>query len=440
MSVTILSLLILFFLSNNTARAAQIGQREILPGGMILLHSEKTSLPIITAVVIIKAGSVIEPSNKAGLANLTADLLNEGTKKRSSKNISEEIEFVGGTLGTSGGADYITVTLSVLKKDIDLGFDLLSDIILNPSFDPDEISRRKEIIKNSILRQKEDPGAIASKAFRKAVFGDHPYGRPTEGTEESLDGLIRSDLMDFHSLHFTPDNTIMAIVGDMDRQSAIALVMKYFGSWKGQKKDPVSVSSPSVGSRQEVIKINKNLTQSNIILGHLGISRDNPDYYALSVMNYILGGGGFSSRLMDNIRDDKGLAYDVHSSFSADKYSGSFQIALQTKNQSANSAINEILKEMQIMRTEPVSDKELNDSKSFLLGSFPLRIDSNAKIARFMTAVEYYGLGLDYADNYKKLISAITKDDILRVARKYLHPEKYVLVLVGDTDKAALAY
>ena len=157
-------------------------------------------------------------------------------------------------------------------------------------------------------------------------------------------------------------------------------------------------------------------------------------------MNYILGGGGFASRLMDNIRDNKGLAYDVHSNFSANKYSGSFQAGLQTKNESANTAIEETLKEMERIRTEQVTDKELSDAKSYLTGSFPLRIDSNRKIAGFLTSVEFYGLGLDYVDNYTKFIEAVTKDDILRVARKYLNTKNYVLIVVGDMEKAALKY
>ena len=198
--------------------------------------------------------------------------------------------------------------------------------------------------------------------------------------------------------------------------------------------------TPVFEDKPKVIKIQKTLTQANIILGHLGIKRDNPDYYAVSVMNYILGGGGFASRLMDNIRDNKGLAYDVHSTFSANKYSGSFQAGLQTKNESANTAIEETLKEMERIRTEQVTDKELSDAKSYLTGSFPLRIDSNRKIAGFLTSVEFYGLGLDYVDNYRKFIEAVTKDDILRVARKYLNTKNYVLVVVGDLEKAALKY
>lgn len=436
----ILLFLFLVFPFHASSYAASIAEREILDNGITLLHSGKTVLPIVTVAVAIKAGSVAEPPEKSGLANLTADLLNEGTKGRSSKQISDAIEFVGGSLSTSGGSDYITVSLSVLKKDIELGFDLLSDVILNPAFSDDEIKRRKTSIKNSIIQQKEEPDVIASKAFYEAVFGKHPYGRPVEGTEETLDRITREDISSFYKEHYLPNNTIVTVVGDISKTELNSLLKRYLMIW--QKKDNGELLLPTTEfkDKPKVIKIQKTLTQANIILGHLGIKRDNPDYYAVYVMNYILGGGGFVSRLMDNIRDNKGLAYDVHSSLSANKHSGSFQAGLQTKNESANTAIEEILKEMERISTEQVSDKELGDAKSYLTGSFPLRIDSNRKLAGFLTSVEFYELGLDYVDNYRKFIEAVTKDDILRVARKYLNTKNYVLVVVGDLEKAALKY
>jgi zinc protease len=427
-------------LFHSTVFAEQLARREVLPNGAVLLHAERTAVPIVKVVVAIKAGSILEPPEKAGLSNLTADLLNEGTKKRSSRDISDAIEFVGGSLATSGGFDYVTVGLSVLKKDVEMGFDLLSDIILNPSFSPEELKRRKKIISNSILQQKEEPGLVASKAFLKSVFVNHPYGWPVEGTEESLDSITRQDIVDFHRLFYTPNNTIVSVAGDISRSELVSLIDKYFKTWKPKKISGRSLPPLKIGNSAEVIKIHKNITQATIIIGHLGIKRSNPDYYAVSVMNYILGGGGFASRLMDNIRDDKGLSYDVRSSFSSRRYGGDFDVALQTKNQSANTAIDEIFSEMNRIKAEPVSDRELNDAKSYLIGSLPIRLDSNSKIARFLTAVEYYDLGLDYVEKYKRLISAVSKDDILRVAKEYLNTENFILVVVGDMKSADLKY
>ncbi|HYQ48252.1 MAG TPA: pitrilysin family protein, partial [Thermodesulfovibrionales bacterium] len=289
-------------------------------------------------------------------------------------------------------------------------------------------------------QQNEEPGVVASIAFSKAVFGEHPYGRQVQGTVETIPVITREGLVAFHEAQYAPNNTIISVVGDISKDELNLLLNKYFGDW--QQANVPGKELPPVEQKKNpaVIRIDKDLTQTNIILGHLGIARMNPDYYTVSVMNYILGGGGFASRLMDNIRDNRGLAYDVHSYFSASRYGGSFQAGLQTKNESANTAIAEVIKEMQRIQNEPVSDKELSDAKSYLTGSFPLRIDSNSKIAGFNLAVEYYGLGLDFVDRYPAIINAITKEDILRAAKKYLDPVNYVLVVVGNLDKAGLKY
>ena len=432
--------ILLTLLLASQAYAAPLAEREILSNNMVLLHAERKALPIVTVVMAVRAGSIVEPSDKAGLAYLTAALLNEGTAKRTSREISEAIEFVGGSLSASAGQDYATISLSVLKKDVDLGFDLLSDMVMNPAFNDDEINRKKKITKNWLVQQNEEPGAVASIAFSKAVFGKHPYARQVQGTVDSLDLISRQDIVDFHNTFFSPNNTIMSVVGDISRDELRSLLEKHLGKW--QQKTVTAIDLPAVRASDNptVIKINRDLVQANIIFGHVGISRDNPDYYAVSVMNYILGGGGFVSRLMDNIRDNKGLAYDVHSYFSASKFSGSFRAGLQTKNESANTAIDEVLREMERMRTGPVSNKELQDAKSYLTGSFPLRIDSNSKIAGFALAVEFNDLGLDYVDKYPSLINAVTKEDILRVANKYLDTKNYVLVVVGNIEKTKLRY
>lgn len=420
--------------------AGGVADREVLSNGLTLIHAEKNALPIVRIVMAVKAGSIMETADKAGLSHLTVDLLKEGTTKRTSREISEALDFVGAGLGAEGGHDYITLTLSVLKKDLELGFDILSDIVLNPSFREEEVARRKAITKNSIIQQKEEPGIEASKAFIKAVFGNHPYSWPVEGTEESVDRLVRGDVAAFHGAWYAPNNAIMTVVGDVSQAEIRSLIEKYFGGWS--RKEVAAPGLPELAHRQkpQVIRLDRALTQSNILLGHLGISRDNPDFYAVVVMNYILGGGGFASRLMDNIRDNRGLSYDVHSFFSAYKYGGSFQAGLQTKNQTANLAIEEIIREMERMRTEPVSDRELDDAKSYLTGSFPLKIDTNAKLANFLAAVEFYGLGLDYLHQYRNLINAVTREDVLRVAKKYLDPAGYTLVVVGDMKKADLKF
>lgn len=426
-----------FFVFHSSSHALDV-KRSVLDNGLTLLIVERHNLPAVKVSVGINAGNLHEPEDKAGLASLVAGLLTDGTANRTAQQISEEIEFVGGSVGASGGSDYVTANLSVLKKDIAIGFDLLSDIMLNPSFEEKELIKRKERLKGSLKAQEEDPDYIASREFKKAVFGSHPYGRLLTGTVETIDTITREDLVKFHSKYYVPENAVMAVVGDVTHEEVEKLIHKYFAKWKAGTFKAASPLAPDMPKERKTITIDRDLTQANIILGHAGVRREDPDYYAVLVMNYILGGGGFSSRLMQNIREEKGLVYDIHSFFGADKYSGSFQVGLQTKNESANTAIEEVLKEINKIRSSPVTDDELSDAKSFLTGSFPMKIETGARIAGFLVAVEYYGLGNDYIEKFPIYINSVTKEDVLRVAKKYLDPENYVLVVVADQKKAAL--
>ncbi|KPK31844.1 MAG: hypothetical protein AMK70_11660 [Nitrospira bacterium SG8_35_1] len=427
-----------FILCPLSSHALEV-KRKVLDNGLVLLVVERHNLPVVKVSLGISAGSLNEPAEKAGLASLTASLLTEGTAKRTALQISEEIEFVGGDISASGGDDYVTAGLSVLKKDIALGFDLLSDIILHPVFPADEITKKIERTKAGIKSREENPQYVASREFNKAVFESHPYGRLVSGTDETLDTITRDDIVRYHSEYYKPNNSILSIVGDVTYEEAEALLSTYFSDWKRGEIRTQALSPIRPEKKKKTITVDRELTQATILLGHAGVSRDDPDYYALSVMNYILGGGGFASRLMQNIREEKGLVYDIHSYFSAEKYGGSFRIGLQTKNESANTAIAEILHEVQNIMSEPVTDTELADAQSFLTGSFPMRIETSSSIAAFLVAVEYYGLGMDYEDNYPSFINGITKEDITRVARKHLNPEDYVLVVVANQKETSLS-
>ena len=410
--------------------------RKVLPNGLVVLHTEKHALPIVMMTLLIKVGEINESANKAGLAYLTAELLTEGTKQRNALGVSEEIEFIGASLDASAERDYTTISLSVLKKDINKGFDLFSDILLNPTFPQEEIERKRKLIKGFLRQQEEDPSFLAGLAFRKEVFGEHPYGRLMEGSVETLDAVTREDISHFYSEFFLPRNSILSVVGDLTEEEVDLLIEKYLSGWKKADLPPITVERVSDRINKKLVKINKDLKQANIIIGNLGIGRDNPDYYAVSVMNYILGGGGFTSRLMQSVRDEMGLAYDIHSFFASYKQGGMFQVGSQTKNESANTVIQEILRQIERIRKEEVTDEELSDARSYLTGSFPRRLDTNRKIADFLALVEFYDLGLDYIEKYPQYINAVTKKDVLRVANKYLDTKNYVLVVVADQEKA----
>jgi zinc protease len=253
------------------------------------------------------------------------------------------------------------------------GFDLFSDILLDPSFPPEEIDRKKELIKGSLRQKEEDPSFLAGRAIKREVFGSHPYGRLVQGSPGSIDRITRDEILRYYSGNFLPNNSILSVVGDLGATELDGLIKDFLGKWE-KKRLPPRVHPAVEPMGKKVVLIDKDLTQANILIGHQGIRRDNPDYYALGIMNYILGGGGFSSRLMGSIRDEMGLAYSVYSYFSSNVEAGMFQAGVQTKNESANTVIEEILRQMTIIREQVVSASELDDAKAFLVGSFPRRL------------------------------------------------------------------
>ncbi len=412
-------------------------QRIVLPNRLILLVGEDHSLPFVTLQFLTDSGTRRDPPGKEGLANLTARGLLWGTSKRDLNAIYQELDFMGASLTSSSGRDYATLTLRVLKKDFDKGLGILMDVLTQPTFPEDELRREVEKTLASIQAAEDDPEDVAEKEFLKTLFPNSRYGHPIEGTKESLKRITREDLFEFYRRYYHPNNAILVIVGDITGDEIRSRVLPQFETWPSEK-GPEERFVVAFSDQKKTVKIDRPITQANIILGHRGVSRDNPDYYALTVMNYILGGGGFSSRLIDEIRVKRGLAYSVASFFDPGRYPGSFQIVLQTKNASAREAIALSFQGMERIRKEPVSEKELEGAKKYLMGSFPMRLDTQGKLVNFLGQVEYYGLGLNYPESYPSVIQAVTRDDVLRVARTYLHPESIILVVVANLNEAGL--
>ncbi len=418
------------------ASAAEITPvRFIAANGLTVLVLEQHTLPIVQVHALVKVGSAQDPPGKAGLANLVASLLDEGTKTRSAKRIAEEIDFVGGTLETRAGEDFTTASVRVLKKHADLGIDLLADILRRPAFPEREVVRVRSQILGAIKSEQDEPALVADRLFRQLVFGSHPYQWPVIGTESSVAKLGRKDVRRFYTREYLPSQTILTVVGDISLDHAKGLVDKHFGSWKGGDPPARTAEKPPQIDKPVTKIARKELSQATIMLGHLGIARTNPDYYAVSVMNYIFGAGGFSSRLMDSIRDRQGLAYDVGSMFDANRMPGAFLVTLQTRTEAVNSAIAGVMAELHGMIDRPPTDEELADAKAYLMGSFPLRLDTTGKLADVLSQVEYFELGLDYFTQYPTWIDRVTKDDVQRVAKEYLHPKHYALVVVGNVSK-----
>ena len=410
-------------------------QRLELSNQMVLLFSEEHSLPFVTLQILLDAGSRRDPSGEEGAAHLTAQGLLLGTAKRAEKAINEELDFMGASLSSSGGRDYATLSLRVLKKDLDRGLDLFLEVLTQPAFPPEEVKREIQKTLAAIQAAEDQPEEVAEKAFQETLFLSGPYRHPVEGTKKSLPSMTPETLSRFYRAHYLPNHSILAIVGDITPAEIKSKFIPRLEKWpKGQiSAEPLSnvfLKEP------KTVKIDRMLTQASIILGQAGVTRENPDYYALTVMNYILGGGGFSSRLMEEIRNKRGLAYSVYSFFDPGKLPGSFQVALQTKNVSARDAISIAREQMKRIQKEPVSEKEIEGARKYLIGSFPLRLDTQGKLVNFLLQVEFFKLGLDYPEKYPQLIQSISREEVLRVAQKYLTPEDCILVVVANQKMA----
>ena len=412
-------------------------QRIVLPNGLVILVSEEHSLPFVVFQMLLDAGSRLDPPGKEGLANLTARGLLLGTSRQSLSAANEALDFMGAFLNTSADHDYAAVGLQVLKKDLDAGLDFFIDALLNPVFPEQEIGKEVKKILGAIQSADEQPMALAEKTFRKTLFPQGSYGHAVEGTRESLSRITRQDVVRFFQASYCPNNAILSIVGDITLDEVKVKLIPALSKWAANQVETRALNV-SYAKGPQTIRINRQTTQANIVLGNIGVKRANPDYYSLSVMNYILGGGGFGSRLTEEIRVKRGLAYSVASFFDADKYQGSFQVAMQTKNQSARESIALVLREMERIRKELVSEEEIGRAKAYLVGSFPLRVDTQSELANFLTQVEYYGLGLNYPEKYPSLINSVTREDLLRAGKMYLHPEEIILVIVGNLKEAEM--
>jgi len=418
--------------ARGAAGAALLAHREVLPNGIVLLVAERPAVPIVAVRVLMRAGAVYDPADRGGLANLTGAVLTRGTAKRTGPELDTAIEFVGGSVEAGAGRDSLTVSMTTQKKDLTLGLDLVSEVVLTPTFPEAEVTRKVAEIQAAIKRSEEDPGTVAARALSRLVFEGHPYGRPVEGTRESVGRLTRDDVVKFYRERARSDTAVIAVVGAVTVDEARREILARFGSWARPADPPATApmaTAPST-TREETVK--RELTQTTIMFGRQAILQTDPDYFPLAVASYVLGGGS-ASRLYTRVREESGLAYSVYSWASPWRHGASFAVSAQTRTAEAPKVIAMIREELARMGREPVAERELGLAKQYLIGSFPLRLDTSGKVADFLVAIEDRGLGLDYADRYKERIGKVTAADVQRVAAKYFTPAAFNLVVVGET-------
>ena len=412
------------------AVGAPLAHREVLPNGVRLLVAPRPAIPIVVVRAYVRAGSVFDPADAPGVANLTAELLTRGTATRTGPELDRAIEFVGGGLEAEAGRDGTSVTLAILRKDLDLGLDLLAEVLLKPTFPEDELRRKVAEIEAGLRRSEENPETVGSRALARLLYPGHPYAHPVAGTIESVGKLTRAQVVEFHRARYRPDATVIAVVGDVTADEVRQSLEKRLSGWSAppgpQPTVPMAPSSPPVVSE----RIARELTQATVFLGRPGVRQDHPDYFALLVANYILGGGS-ASRLYTRVREDAGLAYYVGSSLAPGRYGAGYTVSLQTRVDGVTEAVRLVKGELARMGRGPVEERELELAKAYLIGSFPLRLDTSGKVAEMLTAIEEYGLGLDYPDHFKAQVAKVTRADVERVAKIYMDPATFSSVIVG---------
>jgi zinc protease len=427
------------------AMAASAGPKKVtlpayddhtLENGIILKTMVTKEVPLVTLRLVIPVGSVHDGGGKDGIANLTARLLMKGAAGIMADEIAETIESVGGRLEAFATKDYTVVYGEFMSKDFGLALDLLGKVVMSPDFTQEELDREKSLIDSEIQGVKESPSRFTTREYTRFLVGDHPYARPVAGSREAVAAITREDVAAFHKEHYVADGCIFAIVGDIDSKKAVKAVKKALGGWKGKRESaPAPKLEMGQASGRSVIVIDKkDATQSQIRIGNIAVPRNNPHFFPLEVGNSTLG-GGFTSRLMDEIRVNRGLSYGASSYLTMMLSGGAFTVSTFTKNQSLRETIDVALAEVEKIRTEPIGDEELGNTKKYISGLFPFELETNGSLARWLTELSFYGLEKGFVENYRQEIDKVTSKDILDVAGKYFQKDNCLIVLLTNYEE-----
>ncbi|MBI1872725.1 MAG: insulinase family protein [Acidobacteria bacterium] len=407
-----------------------------LANGLQVIAVEHHEQPAVSMRMLVRVGSAQEPPGRSGLASMLASLLDQGTVKRSAQQIADTIDFIGGELSTGAGSDLTFVHVLVMKDSFDLGLGLLSEIARAPAFAQEELERQRQQVRSALKVSYEDPDYVANVVFDRLVYGFHPYGLPNSGTPESVEKITRDDLAGFHRAYFAPNNAILAIVGDIAPKDAFTAAEKIFGDWPRKEITPVSISEPPPPTRRVVIVDKPDAVQTEVRIGHLGLPRKHPDYMALNLTMKILGGEG-ANRLHRVLRSERGLTYGASADFETFKLSGNFKAETDTRSEATPEVLRLMVEEFGKMQREPAFESELADAKAYLSGSFPLTIETPDAIATQVLNAIFYELPLKDLETFRDRVNAVRVDDISRVARAFLKPDRLSVVLVGNASAFA---
>ena len=411
-------------------------KRVELKNGMILFLLEDHELPLINLSARIGVGSIYEPADKIGLASLTGQVMRTGgTASKTGDEINEELESIAASVETNIGRTSGSATMSVLKEHLNKGLSILADVLMHPAFRQEKLDLAKVQARSSIARRNDNPHSITSREFRKLIYRpESPYARHTEYA--TIDAITREDLVAIHKQFYYPNNVMIGLWGDFKTEEMIGKIEEAFSEWTPLKFEGPQIPEVDYAFDSSIHLIKKeDINQTHLRMGHIGGVRSNPDYFALVVMNHILG-GGFTSRLFKNVRSRMGLAYSVFGIYRANyDYPGMFYVGCQTKAETTVKALNAMKAEVEKMTQELVTDEELAQAKDSFLNSFVFNFDTKGEIVRRLMTYEYYGYPKDFLEKTKENIEKVTQEDVLKVAKKYLRSDKLRILAVGNPEK-----
>lgn len=417
------------------AQAAKV-TRVVSPGGIEAWLVREPAIPIVSLELAFRGGASLDPPGREGLANMVSGLLDEGADDLDSHAFQTRLQELAVHMSFDAGLDTFRGSLKTLSENLDDAFDLLRLALAAPRFDVEPVERVRRQILAGLAQAEEEPSRIARRTWFRTAFPDHPYGRPVRGTEESVAAITTDDLAAFVAHQFSRDKLLVAVVGDVGPERLAGLLDATFGTLPSTST-VAEVPEALAADSATLIVVRKPNPQSVVVFGHAGLKRDDPDFYAAVVMNNILGSGAFTSRLYDEVREKRGLAYSVYTYLYPLDHAGLILGGVNTQNNRVKESLAIIRREFARMRDEGVTEEELADAKTFLTGSFPLRLSSNGKIANILVGIQLDELGIDYLEHRNGYIDAVTLEDVRRVAARLLTPEALRIVVVGEPEGLA---
>lgn len=430
------ALLLISVLFGSQVLAAHQIQHWVTEHGARVYFSEDKSLPMVDLRIVFDAGSARD-NGKPGVALLTNGMLSEATAGKNARQLAEQFEAVGAQFSNGSLKDMAWLSLRSLSEPryLQPALDNLKDILSRPAFPKSAYQRELARMKVALKASQQSPSAIADEAFYKALYGNHPYALPSNGTEASLNAMTLTDLKQFYRQYYVAKNAVVSIVGNLSREQVQAMVGELFAELPaGQKAAALPEVQPV--TQAKTIRIDFPSKQSHVLVGQLGTRRGDPDYFTLYVANHPFGGSGFASRLVEEVREKRGLAYSVYSYFLPMRRPGPFQMGLQTRNDQTQQALDIIREELRRYVKEGPTAQELDDSMKNITGGFPLRVDSNRKRVEYLSMIGFYDLPLDYLDSFIGKIEAVDQGKIKDALKRRLNPDALVTVIVGGTPES----